>query len=77
MLASPLPFRKHYLQMGFRDFTWPKGEMEDAKDGVGNLVTITDRKGYLDVDWYAYEDKCISLAMNSSNVKRQEALTRT
>ena len=75
--ASPLPFRQHYFQVGFRHFIWPTGELEDAEDGVGYLVTITDRKGYLDVDWYAYEDTRIFLAINSSNVKRRVSLTRT
>jgi len=75
--ASLLPFRQHYLQVGFRDVTWPTGELEDDEDGIGYLVTITDCKGYLDVGWYAYEDNGVFLAMNSSDVKWRIALTRT
>lgn len=40
-------------------------------------MTITDCKGYLDVDWYACEDNRLFLAMNSSHVKRRVVLTRT
>lgn len=73
----PLPFRQHYLQVGFRDVTWPTGEWEDDYDGVDYLVTRTDRKVYPDVDWYAYDDNHVVLAMNSSNIKRRVAPPRT